>query len=110
MFDELRDSGLVRELHVYGKLIKHNNESDGSVQHMGIGKKLLRESERICLENNRNKIAIISGVGVREYYKKNGYHLEKTYMIKDLNKIDYVETILFVIIIIFLISLMYDLF
>ena len=109
VFDELRDSGLVRELHVYGKLIKHNNESDESVQHMGIGKKLLREAERICLENNRTKLSIISGVGVREYYRKNGYHLEKTYMIKNLNKIDFIEILLFLLLIIFLISLMYDL-
>ena len=77
---------------------------------MGIGKKLLREAERICLENNRTKLSIISGVGVREYYRKNGYHLEKTYMIKNLNKIDFIEILLFLLLIIFLISLMYDLF
>jgi len=29
-------------------------------------------------------MAIISGIGVREYYRKLGYHLEGTYMIKEL--------------------------
>jgi elongator complex protein 3 len=30
------------------------------------------------------KLAVISGVGVRGYYRKWGYKLEKTYMVKNL--------------------------
>jgi len=30
------------------------------------------------------KIAVISGIGTREYYKKLGYNYENTYMVKEL--------------------------
>jgi len=33
---------------------------------------------------NVNKIAVISGVGAREYYEKRGYKKENEYMIKDI--------------------------
>ena len=44
----------------------------------------MAEAEKIAKEKGYKKMAVISGVGVREYYKKLGYHLEGTYMIKDL--------------------------
>ena len=33
-------------------------------------------------EFGRKKIAVISGVGVRDYYRKNGYRLQDGYMVK----------------------------
>jgi histone acetyltransferase (RNA polymerase elongator complex component) len=87
VYEELYDSGLVRELHVYGQLIKHDDiKTDNSVQHQGLGKKLLKKAEEICLENDIYKVSIISGVGVRDYYRKNGYSLENNYMAKYLYK------------------------
>jgi elongator complex protein 3 len=53
-------------------------------QHKGFGKKLLAEAERITKEIGRDKIVIISGVGVRKYYEKLGYRLEGPYMVKNL--------------------------
>ena len=53
---------------------------------MMLRKKLLLKAEEIAYNNGYNKCAVISGVGVREYYKKNGYTLKNTYMIKKLNK------------------------
>ncbi|MFH1428014.1 MAG: tRNA uridine(34) 5-carboxymethylaminomethyl modification radical SAM/GNAT enzyme Elp3 [Patescibacteria group bacterium] len=70
----------VREIHVYGELIPLGRT--GKIQHSGLGKKLLVEAENIAKKNNYNKIAIISGVGVRNYYRKFGYRLQNTYMIK----------------------------
>ena len=56
-----------------------------SPQHKGLGKKLIREAEEIAKKEFKlNKIAVISGVGAREYYRKLGYKLQKTYMIKNL--------------------------
>ena len=79
--EEITDrSALVRELHVYGTATSLSEE--GNVQHKGWGKKLLLEAEKIAQEHNKNKIVIISGVGVREYYKKLGYELEGVYMVK----------------------------
>ena len=54
-------------------------------QHIGIGKKLIQKAESIALTQSWDKIAIIAGVGVREYYKKLGYELDGTYMIKSLH-------------------------
>jgi elongator complex protein 3 len=71
---------IVRELHVYGQLVPIGGEK--KVQHSGLGKKLMKEAERIAKENEIKKIAVISGVGVRGYYKKLGYKLEGTYMVK----------------------------
>ncbi len=77
------DTGLIRELHVYGKLTEIGKK--GSIQHKGLGKRLLKEAERISKENNKKKkIVVISGVGVRNYYKKLGYKKEGPYMVKKL--------------------------
>jgi len=72
----------VRELHVYGEQIIVGEE--GSVQHKGIGKKLLSMAQELAVKNKLNEILIISGVGVREYYKKLGYVLKNFYMAKRL--------------------------
>ncbi|MFA5176042.1 MAG: tRNA uridine(34) 5-carboxymethylaminomethyl modification radical SAM/GNAT enzyme Elp3 [Candidatus Nanoarchaeia archaeon] len=77
-----KDSALIRELHVYGKSIQIGKS--GKVQHHGFGKQLLQKAEEIALENNKSKMVIISGIGVREYYKKQGYKKEGPYMIKEL--------------------------
>ena len=75
-------SALIRELHVYGTATAIGQE--GKVQHKGFGKKLLEKAEQISKENKKDKIVIISGVGVREYYAKLGYKLEGSYMVKKL--------------------------
>ena len=84
IFPELHKATLVRELHVYGKLVNQSTHNKHFYQHKGIGKKLLEKAEEITLEQNIKKIAIISGTGAREYYKKHGYVLEGTYMCKNL--------------------------
>lgn len=80
---ELRNSALIRELHVYGFLSPVGNGSKNG-QHKGYGKKLLYAAEQIATLHNFTKIAVISGIGVRQYYKKNHYILEGTYMTKTL--------------------------
>ena len=76
-------SALVRELHIYGTATAIGDE--GVVQHKGWGKKLMQKAEEIAREQGKNKMVVISGVGVRKYYKKKlGYQKEGFYMIKDL--------------------------
>ncbi|MEK7568580.1 MAG: tRNA uridine(34) 5-carboxymethylaminomethyl modification radical SAM/GNAT enzyme Elp3 [Patescibacteria group bacterium] len=79
----LRDAALVRELHTYGQLTPIGTAGTQS-QHIGFGRRLLVEAERIAREAGYAKLAIISGIGVREYYRKWGYRLEGTYMVKAL--------------------------
>ncbi len=76
----------IRELHTYGQLVKIGTQEKGHSQHTGLGKKLIKLAEKITSEHGVNKLAVISGVGVRDYYRKSGYKLENTYMVKRLKK------------------------
>lgn len=80
----LRNSSIIREIHTYGQLIPIAAK-EIAAQHRGLGKKLVREAEKITKkEFNLNKIAVISAVGTRDYYRKLGYKLKDTYMTKEL--------------------------
>lgn len=86
-FEVLQDSAIVRELHVYGSALaigERNSENLQSFQHKGFGRKLLSWSEDMSRSQGFKKLAVISGVGVREYYSKLGYNLQGYYMIKEL--------------------------
>ncbi len=86
VLDVLRGCALVRELHVYSNISPVGKKDKMSIQHKGYGMRLLEEAERIASINGYEKIAIISGTGVRNYYRKFGYELKETYMIKELTK------------------------
>ena len=79
----LRGAALIRELHTYGR---HTAVGDAGKQsqHVGFGRRLLAEAERIAKDAGYSKLSVISGIGVREYYRKLGYNLEETYMVKSL--------------------------
>ena len=81
---ELDRSAIVRELHVYGQAVSVGvKDRADSYQHRGYGMKLLNEAERIAKEELRvNKIAIISAVGTRQYYKRLGYRQDGPYVSK----------------------------
>src|SRR4030042_672899 len=74
---------IIRELHVYGQSLKLG-ERGVAAQHTGLGKWLMHEAERIVKEKKCPKILVISGVGVREYYKKLGYNPEESYIAKEI--------------------------
>ena len=78
---ELKNASLVREVHTYGRLVPVDAKS-AKIQHTGFGKKLMKIAEELTLKHNLNKIAVISGIGVRPYYRKLGYKLQGTYMVK----------------------------
>jgi ELP3 family radical SAM enzyme/protein acetyltransferase len=80
----LNECGLIRELHVYSTLSNVGERNEYSTQHKGYGKRLIEQAEKIALENGFRKMAIIAGTGVRNYYRKLGYELKDTYMIKDI--------------------------
>lgn len=73
-------TAIIRELHVYGDIARIGEKSN--VQHKGYGLRLLEKAEKISGENGKSKMVIISGVGVRSYYKKSGYKKEGPYMAK----------------------------
>jgi ELP3 family radical SAM enzyme/protein acetyltransferase len=90
MMPELFDCALIRELHVYGNHTavgdKQNVENTfKSTQHRGLGKKLIAKAEEIASLNGYDKIVVISGIGVRDYYRKLGYYDYHTYLAKDID-------------------------
>lgn len=79
-FTELTTCALIRELHVYGHLLPTYAEDSvagttPAAQHTGIGRRLLERAEALARTAGYANIAVISGVGVRGYYKRHGYRL-----------------------------------
>jgi len=80
---ELEDAALLRELHVYGSEAALGG--DGDWQHQGYGRRLIERAESLAREAGYRKMAIISGIGAREYYRqKLGYHQDGPYVSKRL--------------------------
>ena len=88
---ELEDAALVRELHVYGSEAGIRDDSgDGEGadwQHRGYGRRLLERAEELAAEAGYGKVSVISGIGVRRYYReKLGYHQDGPYVSKRLGR------------------------
>lgn len=82
-FPALQNSGIIREIHTYGSQVGFHLRDSFSPQHRGYGKKLVSEAEKITrTEFGIRKIAVIAGVGVRGYFRSQGYDLIGTYMSK----------------------------
>ncbi|MFC6754621.1 tRNA uridine(34) 5-carboxymethylaminomethyl modification radical SAM/GNAT enzyme Elp3 [Halorubrum tibetense] len=80
---ELADAALVRELHVYGNEVAIGAEGDW--QHQGYGRRLLEHAEELAREAGFRKVAVISGIGAREYYRNElDYHQDGPYVSKRL--------------------------
>ncbi|MBP9758960.1 tRNA uridine(34) 5-carboxymethylaminomethyl modification radical SAM/GNAT enzyme Elp3 [Candidatus Dojkabacteria bacterium] len=70
---ELDNASIIREIHVYGKSIKVGVKSKGNAQHLGLGTKLIEIAKGITIKEKYDKIAVISAIGTREYYRKRGF-------------------------------------
>jgi elongator complex protein 3 len=80
------DCGLIRELHVFGPEMAISQRNDSAAQHRGFGRALLKEAEKITkTEFDKQYLAILSGVGAREYYRGEGYQQQGDYMVKKLD-------------------------
>ena len=78
-------TSIVRELHVFGKAIGIGEQEEFSIQHQGIGKKLMMKAEEIAATDlSSDKLCVISAVGTREYYRKLNYKNNGPYMAKEL--------------------------
>ena len=83
LFPALKNSAIIREVHTYGHLLSLGKKNSSSPQHQGLGKKLIAQAEKIAKkEFGLERIAVISGIGVRQYYEKLGYRLQNTYLVK----------------------------
>ncbi|MBA43136.1 MAG: hypothetical protein CMF62_03890 [Magnetococcales bacterium] len=85
IFEDLKDCAMIRELHVYGQVVSVQDKKTFASQHVGLGRRLLAIAEQLAYAHSYKKIAVISGEGVRGYYRKNGYQNGDTFMVKNLS-------------------------
>jgi elongator complex protein 3 len=83
---ELEHAALLRELHVYGSLVPVGRDAESEEwQHREYGKVLLARAEEIARSAGFRRLAIMSGIGVRPYYRRQGYERRGPYMIRELS-------------------------
>lgn len=90
LFRELEGAAIIRDVHTYGQVMEIENSKNqklkkvekGGSQHKGLGKRLMTIAEEMAREKGYKKIAVISAVGTRGYYRELGYNLEDMYMVK----------------------------
>jgi elongator complex protein 3 len=88
--EDNRNFALIRELHVYGPEVSLHQRDPNSAQHKGLGRALLQEAERVAAEEfQAPQIAVLSGVGAKEYYRTGfGYTAQGAYLVKSLKTLD----------------------
>jgi elongator complex protein 3 len=85
LFGAISPLALIRELHVFGSELALGQREKLAAQHQGLGKALLAEAERVASEKvGASAIAVLSGVGARQYYAEQGYEFQLGYMVKHL--------------------------
>lgn len=81
---EVRGCAMVRELHIYGPALELGAAHQGQPQHAGLGRRLAEHAMQIAREAGFARIAVISAIGTREYYRKLGFARDELYMTRDL--------------------------
>lgn len=80
---------IVREVKVVGELVPKDQKPIRKIQlqHRGYGKLLMENAEKIAFEDfDSKKLAVISGIGVRDWFYEIGYSLDGIYVSKPLYK------------------------
>ncbi len=71
--DELVNAAMIREIHVYGQSVEIGESAEGRAQHAGLGTRLIERAAQIACERGYQRLAVISAVGTRGYYRKRGF-------------------------------------
>jgi elongator complex protein 3 len=82
---ELRGAALIREVHVYGPVVRLGDSAAGEAQHLGLGSRLIREAEARARALGYPRLVVIAAIGTRGYYRRHGFEVEGLYMVKAVN-------------------------
>ena len=82
--EELRDAAMVREVHVYGQSLRLGEAAAGSAQHLGLGTQLLERAADLASAAGYARLAVISAMGTRDYYRRRGFVDGELYQLRDL--------------------------
>jgi len=78
--EEIADSAMIREVHVYGPALAIAGASDGQAQHVGLGTRLLEEARRMSRAAGFQRLSVIAATGTRAYYAARGFEQGELYM------------------------------
>ncbi|HVS66898.1 MAG TPA: tRNA uridine(34) 5-carboxymethylaminomethyl modification radical SAM/GNAT enzyme Elp3 [Thermoanaerobaculia bacterium] len=70
---ELGRAAVIREVHVYGQAVALGGRERGLAQHRGLGRRLIDRARRLARECGYDRLAVISAVGTRGYYRRLGF-------------------------------------
>jgi len=79
---------IVREIKVVGELVPKDLKPNRytQIQHRGFGKLLMKNAEKIAFQEfDIKKLAVISGIGARDWFYEMGYKLDGLYVSKRIN-------------------------
>jgi elongator complex protein 3 len=82
---ELKNSAMIREVHVYGQAVKIGKKDKQRPQHLGFGTRLIESAKKIANEAGYEKLAVISAIGTKEYYRKKGFSDGELYQFMNLD-------------------------
>jgi elongator complex protein 3 len=82
--DELRGAAMIREIHVYGQSLELGEAASGRAQHAGLGKQLIERACDLARERGYARLAVISAIGTRAYYRKRGFVDGDLYQVREL--------------------------
>jgi len=78
-------TGIVRELHVYGRMVPVGERRGDAWQHRGWGEALIAEAENTAQEHyDMHKMVIMSALGTKLYYARFGYRKDGIYVSKSI--------------------------
>lgn len=70
---ELEGAALIREVHVYGASLPLGRRDARAPQHSGLGARLIDRAARIASGAGFERLAVISAIGTRAYYRRLGF-------------------------------------
>lgn len=81
---ELADAAIIREVHVYGQSLGIGESETGRAQHAGLGTALIERAVELATERGYGRLAVISAIGTRGYYRKRGFEDGVLYQVRAL--------------------------
>jgi elongator complex protein 3 len=82
---ELAGAAMIREVHVYGQAVDIGESSAGRAQHAGLGTQLIERAAALARERGYGRLAVISAIGTRDYYRKRGFVDGALYQVRELS-------------------------
>ncbi len=80
--DELAGAAIIREVHVYGQALTIGESAPGKPQHLGLGTRLIERAVALAQVQGYARLAVISAVGTRAYYRKRGFADGRLYQVR----------------------------